>query len=95
MLNLTEIKDRLRSPHDSAGIWLHDYMRQHEQYAQDISSLITEVEKLREVLGVAKNTLLQTPCQKCQSGDGIDHHDGAGCYKQEALNKIDEVMRDK
>jgi hypothetical protein len=43
---------------------------------------------LSDKLSLAVEGIKQLPCPKCENGDGIDGHEGAGCFKQELLTKL-------
>jgi len=47
------------------------------------AALKERLEFARKLVGA----LQQSPCPKCENGDGIDGHEGAGCYKREALSE--------
>ena len=49
-----------------------------------------EAQSLQALLKEARGLIIQLPCPNCQSGDGVDYHEGAGCFKHEFLTKLSE-----
>src|SRR3990167_10664398 len=44
--------------------------------------------ELKSKLSLAVKGVISIPCPKCENGDGIDYHEGAGCFKRELLTKL-------
>ena len=84
---------------DYGHMSVNDLLSEHGKRGVKIDELCAklqikddEIASLHSKLKTAVEIIQMLPCPKCEDGTGVDGHDGAGCFKKDALTQLKEGM---